>query len=88
MSPCAVVWEPPRYVQEKKARQSLLIRGICLLQKAEVMQMIGSVRECLGGDVNGFCIKTIDPRTQEELVIKTFGDNALDTLVDEAVILK
>lgn len=64
------------------------MRGIHLLQEAEVVQMTGLVRDDLGAGAFGSCFKTLDPRTQEELVIKTFADNALDTLVDEAINLK
>lgn len=50
--------------------------------------MTSFFREDLGVGAFGSCFKTIHPCTQEELVIKTFADNSLSALVDEATILK
>ena len=64
--------------------RSLMLRGIPLLEPAEVKQMTGPVIS-LGQGSFGSCFKTVHPYTGEELVVKTFRKKkALDNLLDEA----
>ena len=62
----------------------MAMRGIPLLQAAEVEQMTGPVTG-LGAGGFGFCFKTVHPRTGEQLAVKTFfEEKALDSLLNEA----
>ena len=62
--------------------------GVPLIQKHSLMQMIRSRRKDLGKGTYGSCLKTFDPFTQQVVVVKTFADASLESLVKEALTLK
>ncbi|XP_045130228.1 ribosomal protein S6 kinase 2 beta-like [Portunus trituberculatus] len=73
--------------KDTRAKRRLQMEGVPLLGRHQLRQMIGRVREPLGAGSYGSCFKTMRRRTQEELVIKTFGRDRLPELVKEAISL-
>uniref|UniRef100_A0A0P4VS24 Protein kinase domain-containing protein n=1 Tax=Scylla olivacea TaxID=85551 RepID=A0A0P4VS24_SCYOL len=73
--------------KDTRAKRKLQLVGVPLLRRRQVREMIGPVQRPLAEGGYGSCFKTVSPRTQEELVIKTFSRDKLPELVKEATSL-
>lgn len=74
--------------EETKALQYLRKKGVPLLDEEELQRMASAGRKYVGSGTFGSCCKVRDPCTGEELVIKTFAEDGLKTLMVEAALLK
>ena len=68
--------------KQDKVRRELKEIGVRILEKEEVEAMTDSVCQYLGAGSYGSCTKTVDPHTQEEVVVKTFKSNFDDLLIE------
>ena len=72
----------------KEILLNLQAMGVRLLEECEVRAMRDSVCVRLGSGSFGSCYKTVDPDTQQEVVVKTFFDDRVDDLLHEVVCLQ
>jgi len=70
--------------EEEGARRELMDIGVRVLEKREVDAMTGAVCDGLGSGAYGSCCKTVEPHTQQEVVIKIFLNDDIDSLLMEA----
>ena len=70
---------------KQKIIDDLRDMGVRLFEKREVNLMTDTLCEFLGEGLYGTCVKTMDPNTQHQLVIKGFIDDDLDILVAETM---
>ena len=68
--------------KKDKIRRELKDIGVRILEKDEIEAMTDSVCQYIGAGAYGSCTKTVDPHTQQELVIKSFQDNFEDLLIE------
>ena len=80
------VFKAPGYSMPSRIERHLQMEGVPVLKRSDVN--LTCTR--LGEGSYGTCFKSVDPRTKEVVVIKKFtggGDDALQSLLDEAITL-
>ena len=84
---------PRRHLSSEEKKAAMVLRkiedlGVPILEKGEVEAMTSAVCEPLGSGAYGSCCKTVDPHTQQEVVIKTFLGGDFDNFVTEVMNLQ
>ena len=70
--------------KKDKVKTELRSMGVRVLEKHEVKAMTDVQHDMLGNGLFGVCVKTVDPLTKQELVIKTFFGENLHSMLNEA----
>ena len=72
-----------RKIHRQKIIDGLKDMGVRIFEQQEVRVMTTALHVVIGSGVYGSCIKTVEPDTQQQLVIKTFFDRDLNDLINE-----